>query len=313
MNTTQNISSKFFNKFSILLNSNKSVISVSEWKLCDKYCILALDSLGIINVWIIDENIFSLVKGNYNDKEVSFNDELIDFSDTKVIYPEVGFDINQIARANNPDLEESRSIYFSNMKKIDDEFLIICGEFNTFLIRKEQVEQKILNKISSVFPNISKLQIPIESLQSDINLLDFSISNKNLINGIDINYEYSRILTFSDSGHIFLYDLNNFELILTTNINDLPLYKFSEFPSSVLSGKFINQEGQEKIIVIGTNDGNLIFFDIQGNYQGLHNVNINKYTRANEILPDIEEFEVTNKESINEIEECLNYLVNIHK
>lgn len=313
MNTTQNISSKFFNKFSILLNSNKSVISVSEWILCDKYCILALDSLGIINVWIIDENIFSLVKGNYNDKEVSFNDELIDFSDTKVIYPEVGFDINQIARANNPDLEESRSIYFSNMKKIDDEFLIICGEFNTFLIRKEQVEQKILNKISSVFPNISKLQIPIESLQSDINLLDFSISNKNLINGIDINYEYSRILTFSDSGHIFLYDLNNFELILTTNINDLPLYKFSEFPSSVLSGKFINQEGQEKIIVIGTNDGNLIFFDIQGNYQGLHNVNINKYTRANEILPDIEEFEVTNKESINEIEECLNYLVNIHK
>lgn len=313
MNTTQNISSKFFNKFSILLNSNKSVISVSEWKLCDKYCILALDSLGIINVWIIDENIFNLVKGNYNDKEVCFNDELIDFSDTKVIYPEVGFDINQIARANNPDLEESRSIYFSNMKKIDDEFLIICGEFNTFLIRKEQVEQKMLNKISSVFPDISKLQIPIESLQSDINLLDFSISNKNLINGIDINYEYNRILTFSDSGHIFLHELNNFELILTTNINDLPLYKFSEFPSSVLSGKFINQEGKEKIIVIGTNDGNLIFFDIQGNYQGLHNVNINKYTRANEILPDIEEFEVANKESINEIEECLNYLVNIHK
>jgi WD40 repeat protein len=309
MNITENLQSKFFNKFSLLLNSYKSVISVVEWTLNDSYCILALDSLGIINVWIIDENIFNFGKGNNQENEDFHNDELIDFSDTKVIYPEMGFDINQIVKTINPDLSESRSICFSKMEKINDEFLIICGDFNTFLIRKEQIEKKICNKISSVFPNKSKLQIPIELLESDINLLDFSISSKNSINGFDIDYDSNRILTFSDSGLIFLYDLNNFDLIFSSDTNDFPQYKFSESPCTILSGKFIYQEGKGKMIVLGTDEGNLIFMDINGNYCGLHNVSLNKFIRDNETLPVNEEYEVQNKESINEIEDCLNYFV----
>jgi len=216
----------FYNKFSYLKNiSQKSIISLIKIKICDKDCILALDSLGIINLWIIHEDIF-----HFNNLG---NDRLIAFSDTRILYPDLVFDLKSTVLINNSiyynnnlneNLLYSKNINFTKMNLYGD-FIILSGQFNTFFINKSKIENRVHNYLSN--QNLIKMhnenfleshllpshKVSLFNLDLDYKLNDFAMGDNNLINGFEIDYENNRIITFSDNGFIFIYDLINFNFV----------------------------------------------------------------------------------------------------
>lgn len=299
-------SAKYYNKFSAILNSNKSIVSVVDMEICDQFCILALDCFGLVNLWAINEDIFS-----YKDKP---DDELIDFSNYNILYPDISFDIKRNILKSNSKYSEhldyysiDKKLHFSKMQKLNGNSLIFCGDFNTFLVKKDQIENKLSNFLNESKSKNKNMSIEVKLLDQDMIINDYILDNGAFINGIDIDYVNNKFITYSDNGSLFLFDLNTCELIQGLNIDNTPQFKTLHSTSSILSAKIIPKNNT---ICVGTNEGNLNFIDYNSYKNiGFLNVCLNKFISNKEFKESNFESEIDHRENINCMELSPNYLV----
>ena len=208
-------------KFSSLMNTYNSVVSFTKMKLNEKDCILALDSNGILNIWIIRKEKFS-----FSNKYETSND-LLDFSEYNILFPDLAFDISAAILPSLLKSFDNRNLNFTNFEKINDEYLIFTGNFNTFLIRKAHLETHLLN----ISPNNSGNKTEIKNIDIDFSLNDFSLckslsylSRTVQINGIELGFGSDIIYTYSSTGEIFIYKIsenNSFDFLKRAKIIDL--------------------------------------------------------------------------------------------
>jgi len=288
--------------YSNLNNCYNTIVSFTNLTINDKKCLLGLDTKGILYIWEIKREYFSIISNTM--------DDLLDFSDHKVYFPEIAFDITPaiLTLTHNSDA----ILNFTKLQKLYDEFLIITGNFNTVLIKKEQIESRLSNttilnqkNLKNVNENNSQ-RIEIKNIDFDIALNDLSecSSQNSQIISVEIDYVNHKIFSFSSNGEIlkFAFDVNNlgtFYLEKSFNSNIENYYENSE-KIHLTTSKLL---GDQNKLVCGTNKSSLIFIDSRSlKLMGIFNILRNKYyeDESVKIISEDEDFEEDiSRESVN--------------
>jgi hypothetical protein len=214
------------------------IISMLNLKLNKEDCILALDKYGVIYCWKVNTNFYTLS---------SDIEDLVEFSDYKVYYPNICLNIKDSLRSSKENL------FFTKMDILDDNFYI-SGEFNPVYFNKNLLEKAIFNK-----PFVNKLKII--SLGSE----DISILTKHIdmgINNFTINRNLGILTIFSENGNLYFYEKDIF----------IKNYTHSK---GITAALLLDKHDR---VIFATVDGLIHFINYKTlQYAGLFNPNENKF------------------------------------
>lgn len=165
--------------------------------------VLALDSCGIINQWFINDSLFNnSIENKVNDIEDIYN------ISKKVIYPHKAYKIH-----HTPFDMNLTSIKASN------DIVFITGESETIGINSRKFSNDLKQNDNHHQSSSNSNRIKIESITSDITLKD-NQNNRSLINGIDFNNQSGHMITYSNNGIIYMFDMQKYTLINTNRSNN---------------------------------------------------------------------------------------------
>ena len=213
--------------------------------------ILALDSNGILNAYNITND--TLSNGN-NDTYL----EAIQSNNTNYIYPNASFYFN--------DSNYLKGIFTS--MEIENNTVYITGNFKTISLSSKEILKEVQNKNNSKVP-----LIPI-NCKSLTQYEDFNVNERRMI-GCDI--KDNLLLTYSDEGKIFLFDINSKKQISSTQITG---YKM----------KTAKVDQKDNSIVHGGHSSNIYFNDLRSMKlssiysieDNTHRTGIKQYTQSNQ-------------------------------
>ena len=170
-----------------------SLISIGVIPSTHNDIIVALDSNGILNAYNITNE--SLSNGN-NDTYL----EAIQSNNNNYIYPNASFYFN--------DSNYLQGIFTS--MEIENNTVYITGNFQTISLSSKEILEGVQNKNNSKIP-----LIPI-NCTSLTQYEDFNVNERRMI-GCDIKDNH--LLSYSDEGRLFLFDINSKKPISSTHIN----------------------------------------------------------------------------------------------
>ena len=228
-----------------------SLISIGVIPSTHNDIIVALDSNGILNAYNITNE--SLSNGN-NDTYL----EAIQSNNNNYIYPNASFYFN--------DSNYLQGIFTS--MEIENNTVYITGNFQTISLSSKEILEGVWNKNNSKIP-----LIPI-NCTSLTQYEDFNVNERRMI-GCDIKDNH--LLSYSDEGRLFLFDINSKKPISSTHING---YKMN-------TAKI---DEKDNSIVHGGHSSNIYFNDLRS-FQlssvysiesNIHRTGIKQYTQSNE-------------------------------